>query len=150
MTNENKVKTEDASAFGIDAQTAEKIRTDILPACPLGNVPVGESIKLRILSAKPEMVKHKQKDPKTKEEVEVETPVLKVNNLSSGMDETLWLSSQSLKQEMFKIYKAKEGNLENTEVLIKVEEYTHETFGKCRGYRSQVVKSEASDFGIKE
>lgn len=141
MVNDNKTKV-DASAFGIDEQTAEKIRTDILPACAIGNIPVGESVKLRILSEKPEMVKHKQKDPKTKEEVEVETPVLKVNNLSTGMEETLWLSSASLKQEMFKIYKQKEGNLTYTDILVKVEEYTHETFGKCRGYRAQVLRTE--------
>lgn len=141
MVNENQ-KTLNASAFGIPAETAEKIRTDILPACPLGKVPVGETLKLRILSAEPEMVKHKQKDPKTKEEVEVETPVLIVNNLASGMDESLWLSSTSLKQEFFKIFQNVKGNLENVEVLIKVEEYKHESYGTCRGYRAQVLKSE--------
>lgn len=137
-------KTLNASAFGIAAETAEKIRTDILPACPIGKIPVGETLKLRILSAVPEMVKHKQKDAKTKEEVEVETPVLKVNNLSSGMDESLWLSSASLKQELFKISQ-QVSTLEGVEILVKVEEYTHETFGKCRGYRAQVLRSESAE-----
>lgn len=140
MVNKNQ-KTLDASAFGIAAETAEKIRTDILPACPIGKVPVGETIKLKILSEMPEMVVHKQKDAKTKEEVEVTTPVLKVNNLSSGMDESLWLSSASLKQEFFKIAQTL-GNLKDVVVLIKIEEYKHETYGSCRGYRAQVIKSE--------
>jgi hypothetical protein len=141
MANKNQ-KTLDASAFGIAAETAEKIRTDILPACPIGKVPVGETLKLRILS-NPEMVKHKQKDPKTKEEVEVETPVMKVHNIESGMDESLWLSSASLKQEFFKIAQSVE-TLEGVEVVVKVETYKHETFGECRGYRAQVMSNKVN------
>lgn len=141
-TNQEVKNNANANAFGIDNETAEKIRTDILPSVPLGDVPVGESIKLKILSAQPEMIKHKQKDPKTKEEVEVQTPVLKVHNPNSGMDETLWLSSNSLKMEMFKLSKQVDGDLSNKDVVIKVEEYKHEAYGMCRGYRAQIVKSE--------
>jgi hypothetical protein len=140
--NEKNQKTLNANAFGIDEETANKVRTDILPAVPLGDVPVGESIKLQIISEQPEKIKHKQKDPKTKEEVEVETPILKVHNPQSGMDETLWLSSNSLKMEMFKLSKQLDGNLKDKEIVIKVEEYKHEAWGMCRGYRAQVVRAE--------
>lgn len=141
-TNQEVKNNASANAFGIDNETAEKIRTDILPSVPLGDVPVGESIKLKILSTQPEMITHKQKDPKTKEEVEVKTPVLKVHNVQSGMDETLWLTSSSLKMEMFKLSKQVDGDLSNKNVVIKVEEYKHETYGNCRGYRAQIVRQE--------
>lgn len=142
MENNEKQTKINADAFGIDEKTAAKIRTDILPAVPLGDVPVGESIRLKIISEQPEMISHKQKDPKTKEEVEVKTPVLKVHNPESGMDETLWLRSSSLKMEMFKLSKLVDGNLKDKEIVIKVEEYKHEAYGMCRGYRAQIVRAE--------
>jgi hypothetical protein len=142
MENENKQTKLNAEAFGISQETADKIRTDILPSVPLGDVAVGESIKLRILSSQPEMISHKQKDAKTKEEVVIQTPVLKVLNHSSGMEETLWLSSSSLRMEMFKISKLLDGDLSDKEIVLKVEEYKHETYGTCRGYRTQIIKSE--------
>jgi hypothetical protein len=142
MENNEKQTKVNAQAFGLDNETANKIRTDILPAVDLGKVPVGESIKIRVLSNEPEMISHKQKDLKTKEEVEVQTPVFKVHNLATGMDETLWLSSSSLKMEMFKLSKLADGELAGKEVLIKVEEYKHEVYGMCRGYRTQIIKQE--------
>lgn len=142
MENNEKQTKVNAQAFGLDNETADKIRTDILPAVDLGGVPVGESIRVKIISEQPEMITHKQKDPKTKEEVEVQTPVLKVHNALTGMDETLWLSSSSLKMEMFKLSKLTDGNLAGKEVVIKVEEYKHEVYGMCRGYRTQIVKQE--------
>lgn len=142
MENNEKQTKMNAGAFGISEETAAKIRTDILPAVPLGDVPVGESIRLKIISSEPEMIAHKQKDPKTKEEVEVKTPVLKVHNPESGMDETLWLSSSSLKMELFKLSKQVDGNLKDKEIVIKVEEYKHEAYGMCRGYRAQIVRAE--------
>lgn len=139
MANKNQ-KTLNASAFGISAEAAEKIRTDILPACPIGQIEVGKTLHIKVLSGIPELVTHKQKDAKTKEEVEVQTPVLKVRNMESGMEETLWLSSTSLKQEMFKISSTVSVDLEGVEVLIKAEEYSHVSYGKVRGYRVQVLK----------
>ena len=138
----NEQKTLNAKAFGLDEETAGKIRTDILPAVDLGAVAVGDSIRVKLISNEPEMITHKQKDPKTKEEVEVQTPVLKVENLETGMQESLWLSSSSLKMEMFKLSKITEGNLAGKEIVIKVEEYKHEAYGMCRGYRTQIVKHE--------
>lgn len=143
--NEENQKTLNANAFGLDEKAAESIRTDILPAVPLGDVPVGDSIRVKIISEEPELITHKQKN-NTGEEVEVQTPVLKVNNVQSGMGETLWLSSSSLKRELFKVAK-QVGNLSGVELIIKVEEYKHETYGKCRGYRAQVVKSEETKAG---
>ena len=139
MENEQKIN---ASAYGINESTAEKIRTDILPSVALGDVAVGKSIKLKILSAEPEMVKYNQKkiDPITKQEVEIEieTPIFKVHNFSTGLDETLWLSSNSLKMEMFKLSKQTNGNLTGKDILIYVEEYKNEIYGMCRGYRAQI------------
>ncbi len=144
MTEEKQTKF-NGDAFGITPEDADKVRTDILPAVPLGEVPVGGTIKLKILSEKPEKILHKQVDPKTQEETQVETPVLKVHNLESGMDETLWLSSISLRMEMFKLSKILDFKIKDKTIIIKVDEYEHKnkSFGMCRGYRAQVVREEA-------
>lgn len=143
MSEKDNKETSNAAAFGIDKETAEKIRTDILPPVALGDVAIGSSIRLKLLSDEPKMVKHKQVDPKTKKETEVETPVFKVHNPMTGMDEALWLSSTSLKMEMLKLSKLSDGQLEGKTVIIKVDEYKHEVWGQCRGYRSQIVNEDA-------
>lgn len=153
MSEETELKTEeqnnepipeetvDPSAFGVDEETAKKIRSDILPPVPLGDVEVGSSVELIMLEDVPHIVQHKQKDDKGVEQ-DVETQVMKVHNLQSGLDESLWLSSKSLRIAMFGLAKQANGQLKDKKVIIKVEEYKSEQYGKCRGYRAQIVSQQ--------
>ena len=130
-------KLTNPALFGIKQETADKIRTDILPAVPLSKLAIGESIKIKILSDKPEIIKHKKLNAANTAEM-VETPILKVFDFKTQMMETLWLSSISLKLEIYKIARSVD-SIKDKIVIIRVESYKSVKYGICRGYRAQLI-----------
>lgn len=131
-------------AFGLTEEQAENVK-DFAPAYKLSEIGVGDSEDFQILEEAPRMVE--TDDPENKGE-KVQRPVILASHVNSGIEYSLWLSSTSLKQEMFKIYKRK-GTLKDVYVKVSVREYDDKKYGPTRAYTVQEDRR-SKDFGLEE
>lgn len=132
-------------AFGLTEEQAENVK-DFAPAYKLSEIEVGASEDFQILEEAPRMVEAKvMEDGVEKTE---ERPVILANHVETGIEYSLWLSSTSLKSEMFKIFK-RNNTLKNVYVKISVREYDDKTYGKTRAYTVQEDRK-SSEFGLTE
>jgi len=124
--------------FGLTQEEAKNIK-DMNPTLDLGKITPKDKIEVEIVSEKPELIKYK--DKVTNEEIETQS--LTVIDQSDMLKKTLWLSSASLKREIFKIFQDK-NVLKGLKIIITVREYKHVKYGDTRAYSCQtaVEKSE--------
>lgn len=121
-----------AKAFGLTDEQANKLQDDILPTYNLSELKEDDSAVFVGISDKPKTVKFTDKE--TKEERE--DLVLDAKEVKSGVNHALWLSSQSLRQEFYKLHQ-KKGTLKDVKFRISVRMYEHKKFGNTRGYTVQ-------------
>lgn len=129
--------TEKCEAFGLSEDEAKNVQ-DILPTLELGKMSVGDSVRVKCLSESPKDIEWEDKETKKKNK----TPAIEVLNKDNGLKMSLWLSSKSLKQEFFKVFKQNKENLKGLDIVIAIEEYDHDKYGKTRAYRVQIDKRE--------
>lgn len=132
--------------FGLTTEDAEKTK-DIIPTFNLGKLGEGDTEAFKVLEEKPRTVKFKTKDDKG-EEVEKEDLVLTAMHRPTGVKQTLWLSSKSLRMQFYKLAKNRpEQNLLGAEIIISVRMYDHPQWGETRGYVVQ-ENSEPEAYGV--
>lgn len=127
---ENKTQLHDA--FGLTKDDAQKMK-DFAPTYNLSQLGEGDVVAFKVLDEVPRNVKFKDKTGQEKED-----KVLEVLHRPTGLKQTIWLSSKSVRGSFMQLAQKNNGTLKNLEVLISVRLYTHETYGKgTRAYDVQ-------------
>jgi hypothetical protein len=125
----------DFEKFGLTKEAAEAADEigDYYPSFPLGKMGVGERAEMTIMSDCPV-----NKEVTNRNDEKVIVPVLSVKDKLTGVLMTLWLSSESLKREFYRLSKNKK-TLKGTHVSIFIREYEHKQYGLVRAYSVQEI-----------
>lgn len=133
MKNKKNVNEVDHEAFGLTKEEAEGTK-DIAPNAKLGDLKAGESARYRVVVAMPKKLTYVDKNTNEEKGEQVLTAI----NRRTNIEETIWLSSKTLRMEFLKLYK-KHNTLMNLDVVISAKEYDHPKYGKkTRGYTVQI------------
>lgn len=129
-----------ASDFGFTDEEIKNIK-DMNPTLDLSVItPESEPFIVKVLSEKPITIEYPSKEKDAKEGDMVSELTLEV--LYNKTKWTMWLSANSLRREIFKIFQAK-GLIKNLVLAISVRLYDHKVFGKnTRAYNVSVVEDE--------
>jgi hypothetical protein len=122
--------------FGFTEEEAKKYEEtkDIKPTFNLGQLKVGDSVKFKLVSQEPKLVTVPDDEaPTGQREVYTVTAIDKL----TGLECTIWLSSISLRMQLFQLYTKNRNTLKDLEINIAVREYDHPKYGRTRGYSVQ-------------
>lgn len=121
--------------FGMTEAEAKDIK-DFAPTLNLSDLDKETpNIKVKVISEKPESITYRSKETGEEESAKV----LKVLNVETKTENTLWLSATSLRREIFRVF-AIAGKLKDLVLIISVREYKHKKYGETRAYSVTVVK----------
>jgi hypothetical protein len=126
--------------FGVTSEEVEQSKS-ILPTLDLGNLKVGNTLKIKFLETTPKEIETESKFQKGKQKVKI----LKVLEISLGetfeqgaREYTMWLSAKTLQLEIAKLYMANNETLDGVkaEVSVTIENFA---LGENRCYHLRQI-----------
>ena len=141
MDNEKEIKAseEQKNLFGFTESEAKKYAElkEIKPTFNLSDIKAGEAAKFKITSEKPELV---VVDDEAAEGGKRNVFVINAIDKLTEMEHTLWLSSVSMRIQMYQLFAKNKNTLKGLDIIVSVREYDHPKYGKTRGYSVQIDK----------